>query len=254
MGSEVDQARLRRVGLIALSPERGLALMDFAQGQAEALLAPIQFDASVLRAQSELGVLPPALSRLVRGSRRRKRDAGALLRRLEGVAAEERESVLLEFVRGQVATVLGLASAAEVEPSRVFRDLGFDSLAAVEFRNNLVAASGLRLPPTLVFDYPSAEAVAAFLGAEVGLGGSRVSAAGGAEEVALREALARLPIARLREAGLIEPLMELIDDRADPTGPAENDLIEEIDTMQIEDLVRRTVDGSGVEAEVGGER
>ena len=55
-------------------------------------------------------------------------------------------------------------------------------------------------------------------------------------------------------AGLIEPLMELIHDRAGPDGPAENDLIEEIDTMQIEDLVRRTVDGQDVELEVGGER
>ncbi|MCA1229558.1 type I polyketide synthase [Saccharopolyspora sp. 6M] len=164
--SEVDRRRLERSGIPPLSQERGLALFDAATGGDEAVAFPVRFDFAALRGGEEL---PGLLRGLVRAPARRAVAAGSatLVQRLAGLAPEERHRQVLELVRGQIAAVLGHATAGEVDPRLAFQDLGFDSLTAVELRNRLAADTGLRLPATLVFDHPTATALTTRLLAEL---------------------------------------------------------------------------------------
>ncbi|WP_330261491.1 type I polyketide synthase [Streptomyces sp. NBC_00539] len=93
-----------------------------------------------------------------------RRAAADLHAKLDGLPAADRGRVLLGLVRTHVAAVLGYDSTTTVEADLAFRDMGFDSLAAVELRKRLTAASGCDLPATLIFDYPTPRAAAAFLG------------------------------------------------------------------------------------------
>ena len=162
--SEGDVARWGRLGLSPLSPERGLELFDVARAIDEPLLLAVPLDMGVLRTWARAGMLPAILSGLVRVPARRAQEAkGSLARRLAGAPESEWDAIVLELVRGHVAGVLGHASAEAIDPQSSFKDLGFDSLSAVELRNGLMAATGVKLPATLVFDHPTPAAVAAFL-------------------------------------------------------------------------------------------
>jgi acyl transferase domain-containing protein/acyl carrier protein len=155
--AEADASRLARGGVLPFDPERGLAAFDAALAVDAPVVYPVRFDL----ASAEL---PPAARGLVRRPRREPAPVAALTARLTGLTGEDRDRVLLDEVRGHVAVVLGHSGPASVVPDRGFLELGFDSLTAVELRNRLTAAAGVRLPSTLVFDHPTPAAVAALLG------------------------------------------------------------------------------------------
>ncbi|QUQ65444.1 type I polyketide synthase [Kutzneria sp. CA-103260] len=159
-----DIGRMAREGLVPLVPEVGLALFDAAWQRSDAVLAPVRWDLS------NLGDEPaPLLRGLVRTPARRAASAGVpavgpdLAAGLAQMSEADRHGAVLDLVRSHVAAVLGYPSTERVEPDAPFERLGFDSLTSVELRNRLSTATGARLPATLVFDYPSSAALAAFL-------------------------------------------------------------------------------------------
>ncbi|MEV0623696.1 type I polyketide synthase [Nonomuraea sp. NPDC050404] len=161
---EVDLRRMARAGMPALSAEEGLAAFETCLAIDRAVVAVARMDLSVLRAVPEV---PHLLRGLVPAGRRVAVSASGgdaeLVRRLAGLGEGEQVRLVLELVRAQAAVVLGHASAETVEVRREFRELGFDSLTAVELRNRLNAVTGLRLPATLVFDYPTPVVLAEFV-------------------------------------------------------------------------------------------
>uniref|UniRef100_UPI0012EAE1E8 type I polyketide synthase n=1 Tax=Actinokineospora pegani TaxID=2654637 RepID=UPI0012EAE1E8 len=171
--SDVDKARMSRGGVLALTQAEGLDILDTSLALAPALLVPIKLDLRAVRADAASGGGVPHLLRgLVRAGRRTARaaagDAGGLVRRLAGLPAAEQEAVLLTIVQAEAGGVLGFSGPELAQGTRGFSDIGFDSLTAVELRNRLSAATGVKLPATLVFDYPTPVALARHLREELG--------------------------------------------------------------------------------------
>ncbi|MER5363376.1 type I polyketide synthase, partial [Streptomyces sp. NPDC002785] len=159
--SETDLQRLARSGMGALSNDEGMALFDAARRTGRAVLVPARLDLMALRSAHGTGPVPALLRGLIRTSGRRIAAAGlaasgsSLTERLLMLSPAERRRTLLDLVRTQVAAVLGHSTSEAIEARRAFKELGFDSLIAVELRNRLSAATGLKLPTTIVFDYPN---------------------------------------------------------------------------------------------------
>ncbi|MEV4583194.1 SDR family NAD(P)-dependent oxidoreductase, partial [Nonomuraea jabiensis] len=211
MAGELDESDLRRLergGITPLPIADGLALFDVAVNGDRADLVPAALSMPALQAQAQAGTLPALLHGLVR----------VPTRRTSTTATSANPADLLQLVRGQVATALGFQSADAVEPTKRFQELGFDSLTAVEFRNQLNAATGLRLPATLVFDFPTAEAVAEFLAGE--LAGGQSSQAVAATRTATDEPVAIVGMACRYPGGVVSPegLWELVFSGRDAVG------------------------------------
>ncbi|MCO6699206.1 acyl carrier protein, partial [Streptomyces sp. CHB9.2] len=161
-----DLARMRRMGVLPMSTEDGLRLLDTAEQSTESLVVAARFDPRALAAGGADGAVGPmARDDRARTSvplRRRtvasvaQPDGPALPARLAGLGDAERHQLILRTVREHAATVLGYDSATAIPVERGFQDLGIDSLTAVELRNRLKTETGLPLAATVVFDHPDA--------------------------------------------------------------------------------------------------
>ncbi|MET0233677.1 MAG: SDR family NAD(P)-dependent oxidoreductase, partial [Kibdelosporangium sp.] len=152
--SETDVTRMRAGGAVPLSTSEALALFDAAMTSDEPVLVPIRLDLTALRQDTA----PAILRSLVRAPARQRVS-------LTGLSEEDRARAVLDLVRGQAAEVLGHSSPGAIPAGRGFTDLGFDSLFAVRLRNRIAELTGLRLPATLVFDYPTPAVLAGHLAA-----------------------------------------------------------------------------------------
>ncbi|MFE7353617.1 type I polyketide synthase [Streptomyces sp. NPDC057543] len=158
-----DLARLARLGMAAISNEQGLALFDAALSAPDAAVVPLRVDRAALADRPT--ELPALLRGLVHVSAVSPAapDATAqatFVDRLSGLSVPEREQAVAALLRAEVATALG---GGAVDTRRGFRDLGVDSLIALELRNRLIAETGLALSTTVVFDYPSPALLAAHI-------------------------------------------------------------------------------------------
>jgi acyl carrier protein len=185
-------------------------------------------------------VLPALLGGLVRSPPRRADGSGSLARRLAGLPEAEWDGVVMELVRTQVAAVLGHASPEAIDLGFAFKDLGFDSLAAVELRNRLGHVTGLRLPVTAIFDHPSPTALTGFLRSQIeGVSDHDRS------EAKIRQAVDSVSLTSLRSAGLLDIMLELSSsvgsDSSAPPG-AGADKANPIDTMDLESLVQNALE------------
>ncbi|MFJ1767917.1 type I polyketide synthase [Amycolatopsis sp. NPDC088138] len=160
--TSTDRNRLARAGMRELSSAEGLSLLDAALGLGLPSVVPLRLDPAKLRA------LGPDLAPMFRGlvriatPRPQAKETG-----LAELPAAERRKAVLELVRSEVATALSYQPGATVDVRRGFKELGFDSLSAVELRNRLNRATGLRLPATMVFDYPTPDLLAARIAGEL---------------------------------------------------------------------------------------
>jgi polyketide synthase 12 len=214
---ETQVDRLSRTGARPMTTAQALSLFDRGTGAHRPYLALLPMDTAVLGRQHPDDVHPMLRGLRDGGPRRAAGGAGeaggaaptagtgGLAERIAGLAEQEARDVLLELVRAQAAAVLGHTVAQAVDPHRAFKDLGFDSLTAVELRNRLSRATGIRLATTLVFDHPTPDAVSAHLrdqltprpdGASLLAGLDRIDAA--LTEAALDDATRAAVTARLQ--------------------------------------------------------
>ncbi|NGM15221.1 SDR family NAD(P)-dependent oxidoreductase [Verrucosispora sp. CWR15] len=246
---QADLSRLRRMGVGPLPTSQALALFDAACALDTPVLIPARLDSAALRGRPA-DELPPVLRELadsgrpVRSGSRRASDGGSrgLRDRLATLHGDEAQAAVREWVCEQVAVVLGYPAGAVVDAEQPFTVLGFDSLTSVELCNRLASATGLRLPSTLVFSYPTPDELGRHLNDllrpeplpdpaedEVEVG-----------DEAIREALRTVSIDRLRGLGILEQILACAQpvqpDSPVPAAGAEPDELAELDLEALLDL------------------
>ena len=165
--STADLARLNNLGMRPLTTPHALHLLDTATRLDQPLTLAADLDPTQSATNNNGATIPPILRALTRPGRRRAAaqhtNGSAFTARLAGLDTTGRHDLLLQTVRTTAATVLGHHTPHAIRAQAPFKELGFDSLTAVELRNRLTTTTGLRLPATLIFDHPTPHALATYL-------------------------------------------------------------------------------------------
>ncbi|TMR10541.1 type I polyketide synthase, partial [Nonomuraea zeae] len=219
MGEALDTTRMARSGILPMPADTALALLDTALATGLPLVVPAKLNTSAVRDHDLLrGLVRPAARR---GAAARQ-STGAVADRLAGLSPAEQERLLLDLVTDRLREVLGHDAGTVIDPDGGFLDVGLDSLMAVELRNRLNAATGLRLPATVLFDYPNSSALAAHLRSVLGTAATTAgsvstahAASGDDDPIAIIGMACRYP----GDVGSPEDLWRLVTGATDATGP-----------------------------------
>ena len=167
-----DAERIAARGIGAISPAEGFDVLEqlILHDETDACVLPVSWD-KYLRYHYQ-GTIPPffqAVTEESSGNRSASEEKSAIIGKLEGTPAGQRSTVLIDYVQKQVAMVLHLKQTKRVSPDQGLFDLGIDSLMAMELKNKFEADMGRPLRPTLIFDYPTVDALASYLAEEMGM-------------------------------------------------------------------------------------
>jgi acyl transferase domain-containing protein/acyl carrier protein len=237
-GKAEDMAR--RTGIGAMDPELAFAALRQVVTEDEPTVLIADVDAGRFTATARPSALlreMPGYDELV-ASAAAAPDAGIALRaKLADLTAGQRFETVLDLVRARAAEVLGYTDVELVGAEKAFRDLGFDSLGAVELRNQLNAATGLSLGSTLVFDHPTPVALAEHILAGLFPEGAVEEHDEDGDEIDVRALLGSVSLEQMREIGVLEPLLRLAG-RTAAARTSEQEAGDSIDAMEIDDLVQ----------------
>ncbi|WP_438024961.1 SDR family NAD(P)-dependent oxidoreductase [Sorangium sp. So ce233] len=253
-----DLARLKRQGIVPMAVAHGLRLLDRALERPDAALVPASLDVALIqRAASDHRQVPPMLRGLVRVAPRqaagaangRSHEASSLRQQLAALPEPERQRALLDLVRTEAAAVLVLRGPDAVPADKPLRELGLDSLTAVELRNRLRTRAQADLPSTLAFDYPTPKAVAVYLAQELDLHDVMTETRGPSlrSDDEIKSAIASIRISTLRQAGLLDSLLRLAASEAVSTSSDTTPETDELTLQHVGDdeLARLVFDLAG---------
>ncbi len=233
---------LRRRGLERIAPQLAIEALQGALSREETLLtvADIRWERyarlfTSARSRPLIEDLPEVRAALeVVAGREDRETGGGLPARLGEASVEERRRLLVELVRAEVARVMGHSSLETIDLKRAFKELGFDSLMAVELHSRLEAAVGVRLPTTLVFDYPTPTAVVEHLLGKLAGDGVSGSAAVESELVSLERSLSTLDdgAERKHAATRLRTLLASLDGEDRRRSPDEEGSVTVVERME----------------------
>ncbi|GAA0223784.1 type I polyketide synthase [Cryptosporangium japonicum] len=249
---DVDLRRDERLGIAPLSSQDAVDLLDRAVADGAAVTVPVRFDELTLRTRASAGDLTPLLRGLVPTATETVPAPAepALRERLSALPGDRRIPLVEELLIDLLRAVLG--GTGTIPSGRAFRELGLDSLTALELRNRLGRVTGLRLPITVAFDHPTPAALARYVVDELlgdGDGGDGENAAAEAPDDEVRRALTGIPVDELRRAGLLDPLLRLAGrpaggtDGRDDHPTASEHLRADLDAMDLDQLIEVALDG-----------
>ncbi|MFI6093893.1 SDR family NAD(P)-dependent oxidoreductase, partial [Streptomyces sp. NPDC051218] len=245
LAASPDADRLRRLGVVPMEPELAVRALARAIDRQEDGLVVADIDWDVFGPAFTASRPSPLIAALLddptpeAADEQSADETSVLLDRLSAAPARQRRQILLDLVRTEAAAVLRYRDGQVVEAAQPFKDLGFDSLTAVELRNRLSRTTGLRLPVSLAFNHRNPTGVAAYLGSELGVADDEPTAdkqPAEPGEDAIRNALATIPIARLRAEGLVDALLRLSGDTDTSAPTADGDSIDELDADALIDM------------------